>query len=255
MRRLLGLILAVLAATMLFGLSAGQALANPQCAQIDGVAHPPAFINQDTTLDGNLPCGISISSRENQSITLNLNGFTADGAIQGGSRMAPSFTHLEVENGTVLGGVDLSWGHIFIHDLAIHGGDIGIDRGFSVEIVRNTITNSPSDGIELGRSAGLVQSNTVTGSAGNGIRAAESNLTIDTNQADNNALDGILGNILGGQVTNSHTWFNGGHGIQILQDPGFPDFTVTGSGNWAKHNTTSPQCIGVPCGTTGKPKT
>jgi Right handed beta helix region len=202
MNRLAAPLIAVLAmmfaVTMLPGLGVGEAIANPQCAQIEGVPHPPAFITQDTTLDGDLPCGINISSRENQSITLDLNGFTINGTINGGSRFSPSFTHVEVENGTVSGFVGLSWGHIFIHDLSIRGGGIDIDRGISVEIVRNTISNSPLDGIELGRSSGLVQSNVVTRSAGNGIAVAQSSkLTLADNVADNNALDGIRGDILG----------------------------------------------------------
>jgi Right handed beta helix region len=251
MRRLLGLVVAAVAATLLFALSAGQALANPPCG---------STITQDTTLDGDLFCpadGLKIASTGSQRITLNLNGFTVYGPISGGSR----FEHLqgprEVENGSVVGStsvstfVALSWGEISVHDLVLRDAALSIGHAFDARVERNSVIGSFSFGISFDRGNGIISDNHVSGAAGPGIAVTNSlQVSLDQNQTDSNDADGISVEHSGPvSVTNSHAWFNGGHGIEVT----FSD--ASGSGNWAKHNAANPQCVGpIQCSTTGKPK-
>jgi hypothetical protein len=95
MRRVLGLALAALAATLLLALTAVQAVANPPCG---------STITQDTRLDADLFCpdgsGLIV---EGDDVTLDLGGHVIAGNGIGAGVGAHFGTHQTIRNGTVRG--------------------------------------------------------------------------------------------------------------------------------------------------------
>lgn len=276
MRKFLGLLEALVAATGLLALSTGQALANHvRCGDV---------LTQNTTLDSDLlGCSDPALRLTHNNIVLNLNGHTVSNNIasyDGDNAPFPpdpaefsKTTDVTVTNGTVegrvslyiyrtatvtnvtstgIGAIDSTAG--FVANNHVEGGQGGITFAFtpSGRAENNVVIGSQHIGIHFARAAGGVATgNVVLGSVEDGIAGAirgGGDLTITNNLSDGNGDDGIDSAASSATISGNHVWRNGDLGIEALP------FTA-GGGNWAKHNDNPAQCIpGYLCSTTGKPK-
>jgi Right handed beta helix region len=120
----------------------------------------------------------------------------------------------------------------------------------TLDITHNIFDNNGGTGIAMDSTNGSFQisENHASENGKDGMFLGYGNGTASNNQADRNAADGIHASEQGTTLSGNHAWFNGNLGIEAV--PG-----TLGSGNWAKHNGNSLQCVpGSLCSTTGRPR-
>jgi hypothetical protein len=224
MRAVLGLVFAALAASLLLGLGASQALAT--------TVHCGDVITQDAKLDADLlGCADPALTIDGSDVTLDLNGHTVDGGIYGdglrpvsGGGFSAS-PRAVVENGTVTNGVRLrDYNNMTIQNLTVDrieanrgihliqnnlvdGGYIACDRGRG-EIKDNILRNSGISAVYCSPtvtgnlidhgSIGLLVvghptliGNTIRHSSSNGISLQDGSFTAIQNVITDSALDGV----------------------------------------------------------------
>jgi Periplasmic copper-binding protein (NosD) len=244
MRRLLGLVVAALAATLLFALGAGQALgATVNCGDT---------ITQDTTLDSDLlGCSSPALTIAGNDVTLDLNGHVVDGGVttSRSETTYPPGTRVVVENGTVKnGGLNISSyefatvrrvvsGAIRVVDSGTvlvqrnrvvkesltGGGTVfgedsgGSSTGEDVRVIHNVISGG-NEGVGFGRGtkSALVAHNLITGN-GVGVDAGRgAPLTVVDNIIRANSFGGIGIGTASLVASNNVIRDNGNYGVHLV---------------------------------------
>jgi Periplasmic copper-binding protein (NosD) len=269
----IALLVAVVAcAATAAGAAAHTARANVACGDV---------ISSDTVLTGNLTCsgdGLTVTG----GATLDLDGHTVRGTAAGrGVSVLGNGT--SVRNGDVQGfdvGVYVNANSAHVEDLGIRYNPTGgiltdgfagktgvviqrnvirtngygirfiISGGFGAQVLDNVVADNRGDGIIAVNQddRGLYQGNLVARNGGYGMNAEDSTVHIVQNSFVSNRLDGLraeenFSEVLSGWlIAGNVAFFNGGHGLNVVT-PGIPD----GGNNFAKLNSTSPQCVNVAC--------
>jgi Right handed beta helix region len=122
---------------------------------------------------------------------------------------------------------------------------LGVFATSGVPVNHNRIVHNARQGI-YSTAAIIADSNDVRGNGSDGIVSLAGG-EIRSNVADHNGGDGI--HVLSGpaDIVGNHAWFNGNLGIEAFAG-------ATGSGNWAKHNGNTAQCVPISlCSAGGRP--
>ncbi len=221
MRRFLGCLAAVGAATTVFALATGQALAqNVECGDI---------VTQDTKLESDLNCagdGLMIAG---QDVTLDLNGHSITGqptsvGIRSGdptSESCEAGSHVAIRNGAIEGfgqGVAFSSApeQADIALLSIRRNHIGVTSEHCTGItVRNSSITANSDGgISTAFVAFDLEGNEISHNGGEGFECGHGNGVIGRNSVIGNAGGGIfLNGNCRAEISDNRIGWNGGLGI------------------------------------------
>ncbi len=258
MRKVLGLLSAIAAASVLFAVGAGEALAT--------TVHCGDTITQDTTLDSDLvncPESGVVVPASTPHVTINLNGHVIDGvrAASDLSRSTVGVLAFRSSGVTVENGVIQEFGDaVNAGKTEMVASNMVFRRNYTAFEANHsgaTITDNGQHGAEIDY-GGSVLDSIVSGNRLDGIYGDQidpyftegGSATLLRNTTDGNGDDGIEIRYFpqGATVSANHAWRNGDLGIEAVSG-------TRGGGNWAKHNGNPLQCVpSALCSTNGKPK-